>query len=495
VLKTSVFIFALVALAVVVRLYNIDKQALTANETVTLCTANGIAARSNGHFTVLTEIDSSFTKQELRKLKTYSNVVDATIQNGGNSLVYNLLLSWWSKVFGNTNTAIRFISLLFGVFTVVLGYYFCRQLFNKQTAVIAGLMLCLHPVLVEFGQLARAYVPATFFVLASTYSLYQVTVSKKHIWLHIPLYVLCVTLSILCHYQTIFVFIAHILLVIFFRGHRKALLGYAIMLVCSLGLLALWMYNGGFEGTKIMADHDSLWNSHSAPLSELKDTHSAKSVIYNIGHNWLKIFGNKYDDMGATSWAILSLLLIPFAVLFFVFRKIRKSEYFRPAMFLVFPFVIQTILTIGLGLRSGSMIAYDIRYATWVMPFACMLLAFGIARIISEKHQYLRTIGYVLAAITLLVMLFSGYPELINPELESKADRFPYHDAADFIEHESKLQDRVYFQNKKDAILTNFYVNRDVTVRQSIDSSIDSNSVEVVTPERRITFMLDPNRY
>lgn len=494
-LRTSVFIVALIALAASMRLYQIDYRGLSANETVMLCTANGISARSNGSFRILSEIDSSFTKQDIRKLKTYHNVVNATVQNGGNSLVYNLTLSWWTKLTGNSNTAIRMISLIFGVFTVVLGYYFCRQLFNKQTAVIASLLLCIHPILVEFGQLARAYVPATFFILASTYSLYQVTVSKKHIWLHIPLYVLCVCLSILCHYQTIFIFIAHILLVAFFRGHRKALIEYAIMLTCSLGLLAIWMYNGGFEGTKIMAEHDSLWNHHHAVISELADTHSVKSIVYNVGHNWMKIFGNNYYDLGAAKWAILVLLLIPFTILFFVFRKIRRSEYFRPAMFVVFPFVIQTLASIVVGLRSGSILAYDIRYAAWVMPFACLMLAFGIAQMIKEKHKYIRNLGYSFAAITVLIMLLSGHPEIINPEAAKRQETFAYRDAAEFIEHESSIQDKVYFNNKKDAILTNFYVDRDVTVRQFIDPLVDSNSVVVLTPQRKITFMLSEKRH
>ncbi len=493
--KTSIFIVALIVLATSIRLYHLDSKTLTVNETVTLCTANGITARSNGHFSILTELDSSFTKQDIRKLKIYGNVVEATVQNGGNSLVYNVLLSWWTKIFGNTNSSIRIISLIFGVLTVVLGYYFCRQLFNKQTAIIAGLMLCVHPSLVEYGQLARAYVPATFFVLASTYSLYQVTVSMRHIWLHIPMYVFCVCLSILCHYQTIFIFVAHILLVIFFRGHRKALIEYTIMLICSLALLAVWMYNGGFEGTKIMAENDSLWNHHTALPSDLSDTHSLKSIIYNVGHNWMKIFGNKYYDLGVARWAILSLLLIPFTILFFVFRKIRKSEYFRPAMFLLFPFLIHTISSIVVGLRSGSILAYDIRYAAWVMPIACLMLAFGIARMINEKHKWMRSLGYLFGTMTVLMMLLSGYPQLVNPELERKKEIFAYHDAADFIENQSESRDKVFFNNKKDAILTNFYVNREVTVRQYINPLVDSNDVVIITPQRRVTFVLDSNRH
>ncbi len=493
-LKTSVLIAALVILAATLRLYHLDYTGLSANETVSLCIANGIEARADDELVILTSLDSSFTKQDIRSKKTYGNVVEATVQNGGNSLAYNVLLSWWTKAFGNTNTAIRMISLLFGVLTVILGYYFCRQLFNKQTAFIAGLLLCVHPLLVEYGQLARAYVPATFFVLASTYSLYQVTVSMRHIWLHIPLYVICVSLSILFHYQTLFIFIAHILLVLFFRGHRKALLEYAIMLICSLGLLSIWMYNGGFDGIQNMAKHDELWNNHTAPIRELSDTHSVKSIVYHVGHNWMKIFGNKYYDLGVASWAILSLLLIPFTILFFVFRKIRKSEYFRPVMFLLFPFLIQTLVSIIVGLRSGSILAYDIRYGTWVMPLACLLLAFGIARMIAEKHAWIRWAGYAGWVLTLIMMLLSGYPELVNPDLEKKQESFAYHDAADFIEHESGIQDKVYFHNAKDAILTNFYVNRDVKVRQFIDSSLDSNSVVVLTPQRKITFMLDPKR-
>ena len=126
-------------------------------------------------------------------------------------------------------------------------FYFCRQLFNERTANIAGLLLCMHPVLVEYGQLARSYVPATFMVLLSTYSLYNVAVAKRHLWLHIPLYVLVVTVSVLCHYLTSYIFISHVFLVIFFHGHRKALRQYAIMAVTCLLLFSIWIFNGGYE--------------------------------------------------------------------------------------------------------------------------------------------------------------------------------------------------------------------------------------------------------
>ena len=285
ILRISLTILGLLLLASGLRMYELAGNNLSRDESITLFIINGYKVEGHQDFKVLTELPETFTREDIRHQKTYRNVVEASIRHNGNSFGYHLILSWWTKVFGNTNYSIRFLSLMFGVLTVILGYYFARQLFNGRTAVIAGVLLCMHPLLVEFGQLARAYVPATFFVLLSTYSLYQISVSKRHLWLHIPLYVIAVIITAFCHYLVLYVLVAHILLVLFFHSHKKAMIQYSIMAICMLGLFSIWWYNGGREGKNWNNLELSLRQANTSAVDTPLWEGMLKSAIHIFGDN------------------------------------------------------------------------------------------------------------------------------------------------------------------------------------------------------------------
>ncbi|MFM7234555.1 MAG: glycosyltransferase family 39 protein [Flavobacteriales bacterium] len=273
-------------------------------------------------------------------------------------------------MFGDSNFSLRAMSVLFGVLTIILGYYFCRQLFNERTANIAAALLSFHPILVEYGQLARAYVPATFLILLATYSICQVSVAKRHTWLHIPLYVLVLNLALLSHYVTLYVFICHILLVAIFHSHKKALIQYAVMAVVGFGIFSIWLFNGGWQGKKPMNIERQMWQLNLPVNGEMPEhVQTAGDLLKDTAANYLSIFGFRPDDPSQILLQFLVFALPAFA-LFFVFRKIRKSEYFRPVMFVTFPLVMYLVFVVVMALRSGQSIPFDIRYAIFVIPFA-----------------------------------------------------------------------------------------------------------------------------
>ena len=258
-IKTSALLSLFILGSLLIRLNHIESQSLTQNELMTLCRVNGIDANMTPELTLNVALDSSFTQQDLREYRTFNNVVSATIADSGNAAAYNVMLFGWTGIFGDSNFSIRALSVLLGVLTVILGYDFCRQLFNERTANIAAALLSFHPVLVEYGQLARAYVPAAFMILLATYSIYQVSVAKRHTWLHIPLYVLALNLALLSHYVTLYVFLSHVFLVAIFHSHRKALIQYGIMAVVGFGLFSVWLFNGGWQGKKPMNIERQMW--------------------------------------------------------------------------------------------------------------------------------------------------------------------------------------------------------------------------------------------
>jgi hypothetical protein len=467
VIRTSALLSLFILGSLLIRLNHLESQSLTQNELMTLCRVNGIDANMTQGLTLNVELDSTFTQQDLREHRTFNNVVSATIADSGNAAAYNVMLFWWAGLFGDSNFALRSLSVVFGVLTVLLGYYFCRQLFNERTANIVAAILSFHPVLVEYGQLARAYVPAAFLILLATYSIYQVSVAKRHTWLHIPLYVLVLNLSLLSHYVTLYVFLSHVLLVAIFHSHRKALIQYAIMALIGFGLFSVWLFNGGWQGKKPMNIERQMWQLNLPVNGEMPDhVTNASDLATDTASNYLTIFGVHVED---PSLIVLQFLLfaLPAVALFFVFRKVRKSEYFRPVMFVTFPLVMYLIFVVIMALRSGHSIPFDIRYAIFVIPFACMLLAFGIDRMM-EFNKTTRAVGYAEMGILSAVMIAGLYPALANRTEKEAVNYNQYREAASFAQRAAAENDTLVFNDRNDAILVNLYLRKSAPWQQVI---------------------------
>ena len=445
---------------------------------MTLCRVNGIDANMSPELTLNVELDSTFTQQDLRAHRTFNNVVAATIADSGNAAAYNVMLFWWAGIVGDSNFAIRSLSVFFGVLTVILGYYFCRQLFNERTANIAAALLCFHPVLVEYGQLARAYVPATFMILLATYSIYQVSVAKRHVWLHIPLYVLVLNLALLSHYVTLYVFLSHVFLVALFHSHRKALFQYAVMAIVGFGIFSIWLFNGGWQGKKPMNIERQMWQLNLPVNGEMPEhVRNASDILNDTATNYLSIFGGHLND---PSLFLLQVLMfgISATALFFVFRKVRKSEYFRPVMFVTFPLVMYLIFAVVMAVRSGHSIPFDIHYAIFIIPFACLLLAFGIDRMM-DFGRTTRAIGYAWVGIISAVMIAGLYPAVVSKR-EARVDDFNrYHQAASFAQRSAADNDTLVFNDRNCAILVNLYLRKSAPWQQVIRSDASAPMLKI----------------
>ena len=477
-IRTSALLSLFILGSLLIRLNHLESHSLTQNELMTLCRVNGIDANMTPELTLNVELDSTFTQQDLREHRTFNNVVSATIADSGNAAAYNVLLYGWASLFGDSNFSLRSLSVLFGVLTVILGYYFCRQLFNERTANIAAALLSFHPVLVEYGQLARAYVPASFLILLATYSIYQVSVAKRHTWLHIPLYVLVLNLSLLSHYVTLYVFLSHVLLVALFHSHRKALIQYAIMAVIGFGLFSVWLFNGGWQGKKPMNIERQMWQLNLPVNGEMPEyMRTAGDIASDTMANYVSIFGVHLNDAALLFLQIL-LFALPITALYFVFRKVRKSEYFRPVMFVTFPLIMYLVFVIVMALRSGHSIPFDIRYAIFVIPFACLLLAFGIDRMM-EYNRVIRAVGYATLGILSAVMMANLYPALANESEENKENYNQYREAASFAQRAAAANDTLVFNDRNDAILVNLYLRKSAPWQQVIRPDAEAPMLKI----------------
>ncbi|EIC4845364.1 glycosyltransferase family 39 protein, partial [Salmonella enterica] len=71
--------------------------------------------------------------------------------------LYYLLLHDWIILLGDSIAAVRSLSLLFGILTVVLVIALTRWLANERTALLAGWFAALMPMAVNYSQETRMY--------------------------------------------------------------------------------------------------------------------------------------------------------------------------------------------------------------------------------------------------------------------------------------------------------------------------------------------------
>ncbi len=465
-LRISLTILVLLALAASTRMYQLAHFGLDSCETQTLCIINGYETHG-----VLLPI--LFTREEIRKHKTYRNVVNATISNNGNNVAYHILLSWWTKVFGNTNYSLRFLSLVFGLMSVILGYYFARQLFNERTAIIAGVLICLHPMLIAYGQLAQSNMMTAFFALLSTYSLYQVAVSKRHLWLHFPLYVIAVVLCMMCNYSVLYVLVSHVFLVLFFHSHKRAMIKYALMATAIMGMFSIWIFNGGLEGYRLMKTERNAIIQHET-TSNLPG--QVEPTLSQVLEHAVLLFGFDFRSLFLPFSIGLFFILLTSALLFFALKKIRKSEYFRQAMFALFPVGFYFLFAISMLFVDSHSGLIDTHIASYAMPFACIIVAFGVDRMMQE-NVWVKRLSLLCLACVVMFMFASAFPNIFFKTIAKEADPFPYHHAADFIESRSAEGDEFVFRNHRDALLTNLYINRKIDIKERIDSSMTNHDI------------------
>ncbi len=95
---------------------------------------------------------------------------------------YYYLLHFWIALAGDSEFAVRFLSLFFGVLTIPLLFVTAHRLLDRQSARIAALLATLSPLYVWYSQEARMYTLITFLLLLSSYALWRALEQNDRRW-------------------------------------------------------------------------------------------------------------------------------------------------------------------------------------------------------------------------------------------------------------------------------------------------------------------------
>ncbi|MBN1435869.1 MAG: glycosyltransferase family 39 protein [Sedimentisphaerales bacterium] len=146
------------------------------------------------------------------------DMVKLVIDEDNHPPLYYALLHGWVSMFGNSEFALRGLSVLFGCLSVFMCYQLCALFAPRRTALWAALLLAISTFHIEFSQEARVYAMMVFFTLLNMYFFVQLSESKR---LAISIaYLISAFLLIHCHVYALFIIVAqnaHVFTILFLQ--------------------------------------------------------------------------------------------------------------------------------------------------------------------------------------------------------------------------------------------------------------------------------------
>lgn len=110
------------------------------------------------------EACSWFTAKQLFPMGIMGNLLNLDLQH---TPLYFFLLHLWIKLFGDSEIAMRSLSLLFGIGALPLVFTATKKIADNKTAIFALALACISPLLVLFSVEVRMYPMVIFLVILS----------------------------------------------------------------------------------------------------------------------------------------------------------------------------------------------------------------------------------------------------------------------------------------------------------------------------------------
>ena len=154
-----------------------------------------------------------------------------------NPPLYFVLLSIWVKCFGSSEFALRSLSMIFGILSILLIYRLGKLLFDKKTGLASAFILSVSPMHIWYSQEARGFSLSVSLVMLIVYT-FILALKKNRVYLWTGF----VISSILALYTNYFSFFIIILVGILFlsKSYRPLLRHYlASLCLISVALLPL----------------------------------------------------------------------------------------------------------------------------------------------------------------------------------------------------------------------------------------------------------------
>ena len=396
-LVVAVLLIVIILLALVLRLYRLDNQSLWYDEGFSVY----LAGMDIDQITARTAAD---------------------IQPP----LYYYLLHGWIQLFGDTEWALRALSVLFGVLTVPLIYAVAQLLFRSRLAgLLAALLVAISPLHVWYGQEVRMYTMLTFLCLLSSYFL-LLAVRAKGGWA-VPVlwaaYTAAGVAALYTHYFALFVIAfqaVYVLVVLAIQRFRPLhlLLGSLASGVAALVLYLPWM--------------PYLFTRYGADASYWPGKLKIHEVLVDIALSFTG--GESVSESVGIALALGSGLVFLVCLVALVSDAARAAQpvqgmfgflpvSYLPLLFLLLYLLLPPALILAVSYNSPK---FNARYVMISHPALLLMLAGGLAALWQRRSGYLgNVLRGALSALALLLLLsvsaYANYNTYADPTF-SRAD-------------------------------------------------------------------------
>ena len=128
--------------------------------------------------------------------------------------LYFIGLHFWISFFGNSEVALRAMSAVFGILSVLVIYWVGCALFNRRVGLISSLLSTISLFHIQYSQEARPY--SLLLLLSLLSFLFFIKILKQDKKWHYPCYLLCNILLCYTHIFGLFTFAAQIFFLLLF---------------------------------------------------------------------------------------------------------------------------------------------------------------------------------------------------------------------------------------------------------------------------------------
>ena len=328
----------------------------------------------------------------------FPKVMRTIVQPQHNGPLFYFLLFWWRQIAGDSDFAIRFLSVILNVLTLPLLFRWAKRLFTERTAFIACWLFAFSPFSLWFGQEAKMY--ALHMMVATASSLVLTEAFLRGGWWRWTLYAFLASMVLYSHFFGAFL-VAGQLGMAFLLGwrRRRRLLAYVVTM-SLLGLAHLPLVRVGWQILRYYKPRD-LWRGF-VPLGTM--------VQDAIGNYFYRL------SVPSVPW---SLFLLPAGLALVgavtILRPCPKKE----RWVVVIQALAPVLIFYPISFRAP---VYAAKYLSAVVPALFILVAWGVENL----ARLWRPLGALLLILGML-MTNGIVRDLTDPTAQRADWRFVAH--------------------------------------------------------------------
>lgn len=374
--------------------------------------------------------------------------------------LYYIILHYWIILFGNSEFSTRFLSVVFGFFSIFVIYKVGSLIFNKEVGILGSLILGLSLFHIQYSQEVRAYSLMALLSLLSFY--FFIKFLKNGTYIHIICYILSSILLIYTHFFGLFIIVSqNIYLIAIFLSLKKVygikLKKWFLIQIILIVLFTPWI---NILMNQILQIESGFWIS--------------KPSINSIINSFVEY------SSGSTTLLLIFIILIFYSILKINidfkyskrnFMSIHLSNFYWNYL-LLFWLLIPIILPFIISQFSTPI--YTTRNTISASMAFYLLIAKGITNI---NNKFIKSFTIFLIIILPLGNLWGYYTE-INKE--------QWREVADYIDLNSKPGDLILFN--AGAVQENgfdYYSKRKDIIKKPFTEKtrdIDENNIKELWP-------------